>query len=235
MSCYVRRLLHDDQKESGLLPVLARLVKQFVFKFQSKEHAKDIVQALHVVLRLLERLTKQGGGLVLGHYCPSRFFVAIVFYTSLFMTWLHGSAESGGFLVRRKAAMQRRRAAKRKHEEKSNGVESPGGKKPKDPVSGAAEQPEAEEGQDDAAGSNERLLGEDESGQAQSQDSEMGRAGDEEGAGQPTTVQKERDRDPLEELHKEEEVTPCPSGTFACMPSHAANVQGMKNLESGMT
>ena len=56
----MRRLLHDDQKESGLLPVLARLIKQFVFKYQSKEHAKDLVQALHVVLRLLERLSRNG-------------------------------------------------------------------------------------------------------------------------------------------------------------------------------
>ena len=54
------RLLHDDQKESGLLPVLSRLIKQFVFKYQSKEHAKDLVQALHVVLRLLERLSRNG-------------------------------------------------------------------------------------------------------------------------------------------------------------------------------
>ena len=54
------RLLHDDQKESGLLPVLARLVKQFVFKFQTKQHAKDLIQALHVVLRMLERLTREG-------------------------------------------------------------------------------------------------------------------------------------------------------------------------------
>lgn len=56
----MHRLLHDDQKESGLLPVLSRLIKQFVFKYQSKEHAKDIVQALHVVLRLLERLSRNG-------------------------------------------------------------------------------------------------------------------------------------------------------------------------------
>ena len=58
--CAMRRLLHDDQKESGLLPVLSRLIKQFVFKYQSKEHAKDLVQALHVVLRLLERLSRNG-------------------------------------------------------------------------------------------------------------------------------------------------------------------------------
>ena len=54
------RLLHDDQKESGLLPVLACLAKHFVYKFQSKEHARDLVQALHLVLRMLERWSKQG-------------------------------------------------------------------------------------------------------------------------------------------------------------------------------
>ena len=54
------RLLHDDLKESGLLPVLARLMKQFVFKHQSKEHAQDLVRALHVVLRMLERLSREG-------------------------------------------------------------------------------------------------------------------------------------------------------------------------------
>jgi hypothetical protein len=54
------RLLHDDQKESGLLPVLARLIKQFDRKFQGREHANEIVQCLHVVLRMLDRLAKEG-------------------------------------------------------------------------------------------------------------------------------------------------------------------------------
>ncbi|BDA45591.1 Topoisomerase 1-associated factor 1 at N-terminal half [Coccomyxa sp. Obi] len=69
-----RRLLHDDLKESGLLPVLARLVKQFVFKFQSKEHAKDLIQALHLVLRMLERLSQEeaGGFLVRRRAAPGR-------------------------------------------------------------------------------------------------------------------------------------------------------------------
>ncbi len=56
----LHRLLHDDQKESGLLPVLARLIKQFDRKYQSREHANDLVQCLHVVLRMLERLGKEG-------------------------------------------------------------------------------------------------------------------------------------------------------------------------------
>ena len=54
------RLLHDDQKESGLLPVLSRLLKGFSFKHQPRSHAKEIVEAIHITLRLLERLSKQG-------------------------------------------------------------------------------------------------------------------------------------------------------------------------------
>ncbi|CAL5223392.1 g5900 [Coccomyxa viridis] len=57
-----RRLLHDDQKESGLLPVLARLIKQFDRKYQSREHANDLVQCLHVVLRMLKRLGREEAG-----------------------------------------------------------------------------------------------------------------------------------------------------------------------------
>ena len=54
------RLLHDDQKESGLLPILARLIKQFDHRVQSRDHAHDLVQCLHVVLRMLERLGREG-------------------------------------------------------------------------------------------------------------------------------------------------------------------------------
>ncbi|KAK9842310.1 hypothetical protein WJX81_005935 [Elliptochloris bilobata] len=57
-----RRLLHDDQKESGLLPVLARLIKTFSHKYQPVSHAGDLVEALHLVLRLLERLSRQEAG-----------------------------------------------------------------------------------------------------------------------------------------------------------------------------
>ena len=57
---FLCRLLHDDQKESGLLPVLARLIKQFDRKYQSREHANDLVQCLHVVLRMLTRLGREG-------------------------------------------------------------------------------------------------------------------------------------------------------------------------------
>lgn len=54
------RLLHDDMKESGLLPVLGRLLKAFNFAFQPRSHACDLVQALHVVLRMLDRLNTSG-------------------------------------------------------------------------------------------------------------------------------------------------------------------------------
>ncbi|KAK9840302.1 hypothetical protein WJX74_007181 [Apatococcus lobatus] len=57
-----RRLLHDDQKESGLLPVLGRLIKGFNFQHQNRDHAVDLVEALHVVLRLLERLSSAEAG-----------------------------------------------------------------------------------------------------------------------------------------------------------------------------
>jgi len=60
VSCGCARLLHDDQKESGFLPVLARLIKGFSHKLQPLSHAGDLVETLHLVLRLLERLSRQG-------------------------------------------------------------------------------------------------------------------------------------------------------------------------------
>lgn len=56
--CY--RLLHDDMKESGLLPVTGRLLKSFNFAYQPRSHAVDLVQALHVILRMLDRLNTSG-------------------------------------------------------------------------------------------------------------------------------------------------------------------------------
>ncbi len=54
------RLLHDDLKESGLLPVLARLVKGFNWRHQPRRHALDLVAAVHVVLRMLHHLNSCG-------------------------------------------------------------------------------------------------------------------------------------------------------------------------------
>lgn len=47
-------------KESGLLPVMGRLLKAFNFAYQPRSHACDLVQALHVVLRMLDRLNASG-------------------------------------------------------------------------------------------------------------------------------------------------------------------------------
>ena len=38
------RLLHDDLKESGLLPVLARLMKAWDPKHQPRSYATDLIQ-----------------------------------------------------------------------------------------------------------------------------------------------------------------------------------------------
>lgn len=59
-SCISYRLLHDDMKESGLLPVTGRLLKSFNFAYQPRSHAVDLVQALHVILRMLDRLNASG-------------------------------------------------------------------------------------------------------------------------------------------------------------------------------
>ena len=66
------RLLYDDQRESGLLSVLSRLVKGFSHRHQPRSHAADLVVAIHVLLRLLERLSSKG----LALYRPS--FVALI-------------------------------------------------------------------------------------------------------------------------------------------------------------
>ncbi len=47
-------------KESGLLPVVGRLLKNFNFAYQPRSHAVDLVQALHIILRMLDRLNASG-------------------------------------------------------------------------------------------------------------------------------------------------------------------------------
>jgi hypothetical protein len=54
------RLLHDDMKDSGLLPVLARLVKGYSARHSPRPYAVDVVVALHTTLRLLTRLNTSG-------------------------------------------------------------------------------------------------------------------------------------------------------------------------------
>ena len=55
------RLFHDDLRESGLLPVTARAIKNFSGRTQPATHAQDLVQTVHVILRMLERLNASGG------------------------------------------------------------------------------------------------------------------------------------------------------------------------------
>eukprot|EP00887_Chlorella_sp_A99_P001979 scaffold18.g1979.t1 len=74
----VSGLLHNDLKESGLLPVLSRLIRGYNYRFQARwgprSHAVDLIETLHVVLSVLDRLS---------------------------------TAEPGGFRVKTKAAHQR--------------------------------------------------------------------------------------------------------------------------------
>ncbi|GLC44839.1 hypothetical protein PLESTF_001102100 [Pleodorina starrii] len=57
-----RRLLHDDLAESGLLPVLSRLMSSFSPARQSRTYACDLTMSLHYVLRMYDRLTAQEPG-----------------------------------------------------------------------------------------------------------------------------------------------------------------------------
>jgi hypothetical protein len=41
--------------------VLSRLIKGYNFRFQPRSHAVDLVETLHVVLGMLDRLTAAGG------------------------------------------------------------------------------------------------------------------------------------------------------------------------------
>ncbi|GLI61645.1 hypothetical protein VaNZ11_004068, partial [Volvox africanus] len=61
-----RRLLHDDMQESGLLPVLSRLITSFVPSRQSRSYACDLIMSIHYVLRMYDRLTslEPGGFMV---------------------------------------------------------------------------------------------------------------------------------------------------------------------------
>lgn len=78
------RLLQDDQKDSGLLPVLARLVKGFSHRHQPRSHAGDLVESIHVVLRLLDRLCQPG-------LLPRS---ALCNVTMIADIWLHASKEN---------------------------------------------------------------------------------------------------------------------------------------------
>ena len=47
-------------KDSGLLPVLGRSIKSFNRRNQPRSYAVAAVEALHVVLRMLDRLNTSG-------------------------------------------------------------------------------------------------------------------------------------------------------------------------------
>ena len=43
-----------------MLPVVGRLLKNFNFAYQPRSHAVDLVQALHIILCMLDRLNTSG-------------------------------------------------------------------------------------------------------------------------------------------------------------------------------
>ena len=135
------RLLHDDQKESGLLPVLARLIKQFDRKFQGREHANELAQCLHVVLRMLERLGKEGESFreafqrllpAQAHCTHHQYWLSssLTIRTAGFDNWAvtyftnlpADFAEAGGFLVQRRI-----RVVQSRKSQKAAPSSSPGG------------------------------------------------------------------------------------------------------------
>eukprot|EP00891_Asterochloris_glomerata_P008793 jgi/Astpho2/8793/Aster-05348 len=110
-----RRLFHDDLRESGLLPVTARAIKNFSGRTQPATHAQDLVQTVHVILRMLERLNASA----CSHYYPSQLKTASEPQTlttgaaaSCSKCPSPGTAEAGGFLVKQKARQQKPRQTK---------------------------------------------------------------------------------------------------------------------------
>ena len=57
-----RRLLHDDSKDSGLLPSLTRLMKNYSFQRHPRTYAVHLVECLSLVLGTLDRLALDPGG-----------------------------------------------------------------------------------------------------------------------------------------------------------------------------
>lgn len=55
-----RRLLHDDAKDSGLLPVVSRLIRGYNYRFQPRSTAIDLIETLHAILSVLDRLSESG-------------------------------------------------------------------------------------------------------------------------------------------------------------------------------
>jgi hypothetical protein len=61
-----RKLLHDDLRQSGLFPLLCRMVKNYNPRIQPKNQAGDMMEALYIIIRTFERLdsTERGGFIV---------------------------------------------------------------------------------------------------------------------------------------------------------------------------
>lgn len=61
-----RKLLHDDLRQSGLFPLLCRMIKSYNMKNQPKSQAGDMMEALYIIIHTFERLdkTERGGFIV---------------------------------------------------------------------------------------------------------------------------------------------------------------------------
>jgi timeless len=59
-----RRLVFDDSKDSGIVEILTRTIRDFSYSAHSRGHAVNMVEVLHLILGMLDRLTKDPGGLV---------------------------------------------------------------------------------------------------------------------------------------------------------------------------
>eukprot|EP00884_Botryococcus_braunii_P014003 jgi/Botrbrau1/22603/Bobra.176_1s0033.1 len=57
-----RRLFYDDNKDEGILPTLASVIKHFTLRYQPKWHAADVAETLHLTLRMLHRLSNAEHG-----------------------------------------------------------------------------------------------------------------------------------------------------------------------------
>eukprot|EP00894_Picocystis_sp_ML_P005544 jgi/Pico_ML_1/56061/g1656.t2 len=60
-----RALLFDDMKESGLLPLLSRSVKQFDHAHQTSREAADLIDGVHIALLTLDSLVERESGKLL--------------------------------------------------------------------------------------------------------------------------------------------------------------------------
>ena len=97
------RLFHDDLRESGLLPVTARAIKNFSGRTQPTTHAQDLVQTVHVILRMLERLNASGGAIcqVVRSFFVFKFLLGSGERAQLQLRWVGHSAAVAAQFYRR--------------------------------------------------------------------------------------------------------------------------------------